>query len=76
MAITKQKPIVNTQKEIRKESKYSTKESHQIAWEVKTGRRNDQRGSTKQPENNRQNGVKCIPYYFKYKQTKSSSQNT
>ena len=39
-------------KEIRKESKYSTKESHQIAWEVKTGRRNEQRGSTKQPENN------------------------
>lgn len=52
MAITKQKPIANTQKEIRKESKYSTKESHQIAWEVKTGRRNEQRGSTKQPENN------------------------
>ena len=39
MAITKQKPVVNTQKEMRKESKYSTKESHQITWEVKMGKK-------------------------------------
>ena len=32
MAITKQTPVASTQKEIRKEPKYSTKESHQITW--------------------------------------------
>ena len=46
MAITKQTPVASTQKEIRKEPKYSTKESHQITWEVKMGRRSEQRGGT------------------------------
>lgn len=71
MAITKQTPIANTQKEIRKESKYSTKASHQIAREVKTEEVN--RGEA---QSARGNGAECKPYYCKCEQTKSSGQNT
>ena len=50
MVSTKQKPIVNTQKIKRKESKHTTTENHQITKEDMNRGRN--RGTTKQPENN------------------------
>ena len=51
MVKIKQKPIVDTQKIMRKESKHNTIESHQSTRE-EGKRRKEQRGTTKQPENN------------------------
>ena len=46
MVITNQKPIRDTQKINRKESKYSTKESHQITRKESKKRRKEQRRTT------------------------------
>ena len=78
MATTQQKFIVDTQKRKGKESKYHSKESHQITKKkAREGERN--RETTKQPENKEQNGsrYKSINIYFqKKKWTKFSNQKT
>ena len=60
MVTTKQKPIVDTQKIVIKESKHNPIECHQTQREECKRRRKKHRGTTKQPENNYQNGNKYI----------------
>jgi len=73
---TKQKPIVDTQKIMRRESKYTTIRNHQITKE-ESKRRKEQRITTKTTRK-QQNGNKytLINNYFKYKWTKCSNQKT
>ena len=47
MVITNQKPIINTQKIKRKETKHNIKESHQTTREENKRRRKEQRKTTK-----------------------------
>ena len=70
--------IVNTQKEMKKETKHNTTESYQDTREESKRSRKKQRGTTKQSENNEQNCNKYIPVnnYSKCKWTKFSNQKT
>ena len=78
MVPTKQKPLLDTQKIVRKEFKQNTKESHQTTREESKSKRKEQKVTTKQPENNEQNGNKYIPInnYFKCKSTEFFNQKT
>ena len=49
MAITNQKPLINTQIIKSKEPKHNTKESHQTTREESKRRRKEQRRTTKTP---------------------------
>ena len=49
---TYQKPVIDTPKIKRKESKHNTKDDHQITREESKRRRKEQRKTTKQLENN------------------------
>ena len=74
MVTTQQKFIVDTQKRKGKESKYHSKESHQITKKkAREGERN--RETTKQPENKEQNGsrYKSINIYFQKKKNGPNS---
>ena len=74
MVTIKQKPIAGTQKIMRKDSKHITKVIKRQR--KRTGDKERNRGSTKQPKGNEQNGNKYIPIhnYFKCKWTKFSNQ--
>lgn len=73
----KAKLLVNAQKKMSKESKHNTK-SHQATRKERMRRTKEQRGTTKKPENNEQNGNQFIPInnYFNWKWTKSYNHNT
>ena len=62
---TNQKPLIDTQKIRKKESKHNIQESHQIDKRVKE---ENNREVQKQPKNNEQNGGKYVSVnYFKCK---------
>ena len=60
MVTTKQKPRVAAEKIMRKEYKYTTKESHQTT-KKELKRRRKEKGITKLSENSQQNDSKFIP---------------